>query len=405
MDGTPWTNVFDPAMRSEVAGLLVPMTDELADAVAADSGATREAVRPAVVMALELLTSPIGPDRGLELFREQGAAGARAGIPRAAFLDRFLTAGWVMWDAVCATDRFDARTLASFGSWLLRGLDLVASAVAEGYIAADRELMARRAEARRSFLEEILSSIAPDPAEAARLRRAAMRYGLDVDASYRLIVVAADGDEETEHARADRVGGLIGVAPTVIRSRSGITLPEVLAWHRWIVVLVPAEWSGSERLRQALDHVVGTEWTALVGRPVTGVGALASSLARLTATLRAAERLGHRGWIAGPDDLAVEELLLVDPGLLAAAVGRELGPLLADPRMGDELVETLRVYLESGQNMRETARRLHLANRTIAYRLERVEHLIGQPLEGPIVERLAVALLAYRLGRPDAPSG
>jgi DNA-binding PucR family transcriptional regulator len=260
--------------------------------------------------------------------------------------------------------------------------------------------MARRSEARRAFLEEILGAIAPDPAEAAHLRRAAIRYGLDPDGSYRLIVVSADGDED-EHVRADRIGSLIGVAPAVVRSRgSGISLPEVVAWHRWIVVMAPADWTAAGRLTTALQHVLGDAWSALVGPPVTGIGGLGRSLTRLTGTLRAVERLGDRGWIESPDDLAIEELLLVDPELLGAVVARELGPLLADHRMGDELVETLRVFFESGQNMRETARRMHLANRTIAYRLERVEHLLGRPLEGPTIERLAVALLAYRVGRP-----
>jgi hypothetical protein len=403
MDQVPATGVADAAMRAEITSFLVPLADEITATVIADAGGTTASVRQTIDMVIGLLADPVGMDRGIELFREQGAAGAREGIPRAEFLDRFLTAGWVLWDVVCDAERFDSGTLISFGRWLLRGLDLVAAAIADGYIEADRELMARRTEARRAFLEELLGAVVSDPAEAAHLRRAASRYGLDPDAKYRLVVVAGAGDDEAEHVRADRVGGLIGVPPVVIRSRGDITLPEVVAWHRWIIVLVPADWAGAARLRTALDHVLDDAWTALVGPVVVGVGSLARSLARLTATLRAAERLGYRGWIEGPDDLAVEELLLVDPELLGAVVGRELGPLLADRRLGDQLVETLRVYLESGQNMRETARRMHLANRTIAYRLERIEQLLGQAIEGPAVERLGVALLAYRIGRPDAP--
>ena len=74
--------------------------------------------------------------------------------------------------------------------------------------------------------------------------------------------------------------------------------------------------------------------------------------------------------------------------LLGAAVDRELGAILRDGRMGRELIETLEVYFESGQNMRETGRRLHLAPRTVAYRLERVARLIGHPLDGPTSRRL-----------------
>ena len=78
-------------------------------------------------------------------------------------------------------------------------------------------------------------------------------------------------------------------------------------------------------------------------------------------------------------------------------VHHELGPLLADARMGAELIETLDVYFEAGENMREAARRLHLANRTVAYRLERIETLLGGPLDGTRRERLVVALMARRL--------
>jgi DNA-binding PucR family transcriptional regulator len=78
-------------------------------------------------------------------------------------------------------------------------------------------------------------------------------------------------------------------------------------------------------------------------------------------------------------------------------IGRELGPLLADARMGDELVETLQVFFDAGGNGRETARRLHLADRTIAYRLERAEALLGHGFEGEAGRRLNVALTLWRL--------
>jgi DNA-binding PucR family transcriptional regulator len=55
------------------------------------------------------------------------------------------------------------------------------------------------------------------------------------------------------------------------------------------------------------------------------------------------------------------------------------------------------VYFDSGENMREAARRLHLANRTVAYRLEKIESLLGGPLDDASRRRLAVALLVRRL--------
>ena len=95
--------------------------------------------------------------------------------------------------------------------------------------------------------------------------------------------------------------------------------------------------------------------------------------------------------------LAVERLLLAQRDLAQAAVDHELGPLLRDERLGAELVETPQIYFDSGENMRETARRLHLANRTVAYRLARIEALLGAPIGDAARRRLAVALLVRRL--------
>ena len=97
--------------------------------------------------------------------------------------------------------------------------------------------------------------------------------------------------------------------------------------------------------------------------------------------------------------LGIERLLLGDPDLAATIIERELGALLADPRMGEELVETLQIYFDAGGNRREAARRLHLADRTVAYRLERVEQLLGHGLDGEPGRRLNIALALRRLQR------
>jgi DNA-binding PucR family transcriptional regulator len=191
--------------------------------------------------------------------------------------------------------------------------------------------------------------------------------------------------------------------PAVVdRARAGVALPQVVAWRGQVVVLAKASWAGIGRLREGLAVEAGAEATAVLSPPTAGVERLAPAMARLFETLRTALRLGRLGWIEDPDDLAVERLLLADDALLRTVVERELGPLLADQRMGEELVGTLQVYFDTGENMRAAARRLHIANRTVAYRLERIVALLGHPLDGPSRQRLVVALLAHRIlqGRP-----
>ena len=110
--------------------------------------------------------------------------------------------------------------------------------------------------------------------------------------------------------------------------------------------------------------------------------------------------MGLRGWVPEPAHLAVERLLLAQRELAEAAVDHELGPLLRGRATRPELIETLQVYFDAGENMRETARQLHLANRTVAYRLARIEALLGGPAgrPGPTPAR-------RRAARAPAPAG
>ena len=362
------------------------------------------AVRPAVELTLRLLLEQPGLTKGRAVMRAAGAQAARDGIPAERFLQRFTSATWLVWEAARAHPAADRAVLEMLGETLLRGIDLLVGAVADGYNAVDRETVARDAEMRRGLLEDLLSAAPADPVAAARRRRLAGRYGLDPDDLYRVIAVA-DGRADTEtwlddaaHALGRRVRRPVRGAGT----GSTFPLPQVLAWHGLIVVLAKASWAAEAKLPPHLDDLLGADWVAVAGDAVPGVEEIAATTGRLTLSLRTAVRIGRIGWIDGPDELALEELVTVDDALLGAAVDRELGAILRDGRMGRELIETLDVYFESGQNKRETGRRLHLAPRTVAYRLERVAKLIGHPLDGPTSRRLTIALFAYGMGR--APS-
>jgi hypothetical protein len=371
--------------------------------VAADVGESPETVRPVVELVLRLLLDQPGITKGRAIMRLAGAQAAREGIPAERFLQRFTSTTWMIWEAAREHPSIDQAVLENVGQTLLRGVDVLVGAVADGYNAVDRETVAHDAEMRRALLEDILSNAPDDPVAAARRRRTADRYGLDPDALYRVVVVAdRSGDsnamiEDGAHAlgrrlrRPSRSGG----------PASSFPLPQVVIWRGLVVVLATASWPAADKLPQHLDVLLGQDWVAVAGEPVMGVEGIAATMGRLTLSLRTALRIGREGWIAAPDELALEELVTVDDDLLDAAVNRELGAILADGRMGAELVETLEVYLESGQNMREAGRRLHLAPRTVAYRLERIGRLLGHPLDGAAYRRLSVAVFAYRTRRED----
>ena len=397
--------VDEPAVLEARHGIISAIADNLpslVSAVADDVGETPEAVRPVVELTIRLLLDQPGVTKGRAIMRIAGAQAARNGIPAERLLQRFTSTTWMVWELARTNPDTDRAVLENVGQTLLRGLDLLVGAVADGYNAVDREAVAHDAEMRRALLEDILSTTPADPVAAARRRRVADRYGLDPDEAYRVIAMSnhrgeADASvEDGVHAlgrRLRRPSRASGPAST-------FPLPQVVIWRGLVVVLAKGSWPAEAKLPAHLGELLGGDWVAVAGEPVPGVEGIAATMGRLTLSIRTAVRIGRRGWIATPDELALEELLTVDDALLEAAVVRELGAILADGRMGTDLIETLEVFFDSGQNMRETGRRLHLAPRTVAYRLERIGRLIGRPLDGPTLRRLSVAVFAYRMRQP-----
>jgi hypothetical protein len=388
--------------------------------------------------------------------RAAGAIAARSGMRLVLFLARLAVIRRVVWDRCVDEQRagmLDAETLGEMGRWIFLWTEISSLVVTDGYRAAEREILARDAQARRSALEELLGVVASDALTVARLRRVAGRFGLDPDGRYRLAAIAprqeadptpdrAGIDEGDLELLAGRIGHLLGSAAAGSEGvGAGIRLPMVLPMRGRIVLLAQAGWVGFGRIAAALDGTLGggagrgagaytggagrgaggrtggaarvpsapaagparpSAWVAVGSPVVEGVEAIGGVLADVIDAVRTAEDVGLRGWIPDPGHLAVERLLLAQRDLGEAAVAHELGPLLADDRLGPELIETLQVYFDAGENMREAARRLHLANRTVAYRLEKIEGLLGGPLDDASRRRLAVALLVQRLQGGDA---
>lgn len=373
--------------------------------------------------------------------RAAGGIAARSGMRLVLFLARLAVIRRLVWDR-CVDEqragRLDADALGEMGRWIFLWTEITSLVVTDGYRAAEREILARDAQARRSALEELLGVVASDSVTVSRLRRVATRFGLDPDERYRLAAVAprqeadptpdrAGIDEGDLELLAGRIGHLLGSAAAGTEGAgAGIRLPVVLPMRGRIVLLAQAGWVGFGRITAALDGTLGgpgrsgggmatrsgagmasrharqSAWVAVGSPVVEGVESIAGVLADVVDAVRTAEDVGLRGWIPDPGHLAVERLLLAQRDLGEAAVAHELGPLLADDRLGPELVETLQVYFDAGENMREAARRLHLANRTVAYRLEKIEGLLGGPLDDASRRRLAVALLVRRLQGGDA---
>jgi DNA-binding PucR family transcriptional regulator len=379
----------------EVARDVARGADPSTDEVAAASGAVEW-------LTASLHAGPVPGVRALRALRDEAAAEARAGRPLQPVLDRALSAGWILWGWVAGRGGLTAEGLRALGDALLRTGDAAAAAIAEGHAAAEREIATRSASALRELLDEVLDLAERDEVGRARLARRAAEVGIPVDRPLTVIVADAGRDlVDADPAVVDVARRLVpGVAPVVGDPRAlgaPVPGPVVAATHGRLVVIQPV----STRPVDAVGALaaLGEDWTATTA-PAAGLLGAAAAAREATAALAVARRIGARRAVVAASSLALERALLAEPALLREAVQRELGPLLTATR-GAGLVDTLEAYLAERENVRAAARRLGIAPRTVAYRLERIERLLGGRLDADLRLRLATTLFARRtLGEP-----
>jgi sugar diacid utilization regulator len=160
----------------------------------------------------------------------------------------------------------------------------------------------------------------------------------------------------------------------------------------WLTNPVPFSSSYLESLSELF--AASREVCVAVGVPSQGpAGFRRSHLASVDAyrVARAAQRTGVTGYA----EVGVLALLSADPERTRWFVSEELGKL-ADPGPTlEDLRETALRYLDTGRNLMDTARHLHVHRNTVVYRLAKIERLLGRPLdERPFATQAALTLAA-----------
>lgn len=114
-------------------------------------------------------------------------------------------------------------------------------------------------------------------------------------------------------------------------------------------------------------------------------------------------RTEHQPGLHHVEDVGLRLLLsgLGEGPELSRFVEGELGPLLdAESGRAQDLLETLRAYVDSGFHKARAAGRLHIERRTLYYRLSRIEALLDRRLDEPGTQiRVGVALQGLDLLR------
>ncbi|WP_164877620.1 helix-turn-helix domain-containing protein [Prescottella agglutinans] len=286
---------------------------------------------------------------------------------------------------------------------------LVAMMLMRHWVALDAE-----ARQRGDLLEELLS--APGVGDLPLAAHARSRWGIDLTTPNRLVVVRitapSDSAPSTRNPTPVRRSLLAAAEEFVKRSPVAYLAAE---FDRQLVVLVSdCSTQAASEFAEALRRDVG----AYAADAIVSVAVADSSdtvEGHRDAYRHAVALLNLMGESAEPARTATVEQfglfrLMLDvkrPQDLIQFADRTLRPLRDyDALRRAELVETLRVYLDTECSTSETARRLFLHQNSVSYRLKRISGILGlnSLTEPKVLLPLELALTIDRLIAPSPDS-
>ena len=308
---------------------------------------------------------------------------AQAGVPLDALLQTYRVGQAVCWDAlldaVNAMDDLDdearAEVLRVCTQDLFAYVDAVLPFVADEYTRERDRRLRGREQRRVQGVRNVLDGGDVDSGD----------LGYDLSAVHRGVIAWGSGADAELARLAEALH-----AQLLVIAASGRTM-----WG-WL-----AGGDGSDQ--RALQAAIGSStWRAGVRPPGRGP----DGFRRTHGQARAAHRIGAATGapITHFDDVELECVLLADQNAARAFVTNELSPLDAG-RDGAKLRQTLNAYFTCGFNASAAAAMLNVNDRTIAYRLNNIEQLLGRSVRARQTELQAAIRLERVLAAPGPRAG
>lgn len=258
---------------------------------------------------------------------------------------------------------------------------------------------ARHARAVAQARDDVLADLLRGARSAEDLRRLARHVGLDLSSPHLLVRLPL---HPARSAAACRDGVVAAVGAALGATPSAVAAPGALV----LVVRLPADpgppvLAGVHRaLRGALDAVAAGTGVrrAVVSRVCHDVADYPAAHGETRDVDEIVAGLGGRADVVPVTELSTLRLVVTgDRADVAVRFAQQwLGPLRrSDGATGGDLVETLRRYLESGAQVRATAKALGVHENTVRYRLGRIEHVTGLDLRS--FDALLAAQLAFQV--------
>ena len=163
-------------------------------------------------------------------------------------------------------------------------------------------------------------------------------------------------------------------------------------------VWVWASWRSRDAAMPAFESPPEPGINVAIGTMARGVSGFRQSHLEADQTAELMRSSPAAGAVTRYADVELVVLLSRDAELARNFVLRELGELAVDTPAAHELRETVAAYLACDRSLAKAAELLHVARNTVAYRVKKVEGLIGRDLRERKLELESALRLAQRLG-------
>ena len=316
---------------------------------------------------------------------EESAAAARSGLPWDVLDRTYRLTHQVLWESMfpelvaLKLPRDDqALVLRAASDVLFRYFDQLSTLAGQAYADAQREREGQREHRTARLVKQILDGVA--------VRDVHLGYRL---AQTHVAIVAWGGDPRDEiHSVARR----LGIEMLVIPAGGN---------HVWAWLGLPAGRTSAD-VQEAITAKPGNGFT--LGSPAQGRAGFVVShrQAKLVASLWARKlltpkSLTHEEAVISFDEVAMQVVALENEGTARIFVDHELRRLPGGGPRDRELRDTLVAYSRSGLNARGAGNLLGVAERTVRYRLDRLESLLGAGFRERLPQLVLAATLADAL--------
>jgi len=400
-----WSAVLRPAAveldehAAERSRAVVPyLSDRMPDLVdSAEARETRRASNEAIIRGFaKVLQSGADPADGVSLGSATRALvqdGARRGIPLSALMRSFRLAHAVTARhlyAVLANHAADGEELSLAidlcSAWTFAYADAV-MCLAENLYTSEREHWLRSAAA--SEVETINMILSEQPID---IDVASRRLRHEVRRVHVAAIAWIDTHEEGRDTLALLEAAISDIAAAIGNQRPLIQPVGILSIAAWISTSAAVPSTALDELRFRSATAPGVR--VAIGEPAPGIAGFRTSHIEALHAQRIARLAGrHEGSITRYRDIALCALATANIEHARRFVERELGRLASRDGTTRRLGATVRTYLDENGSRGRTAKRLHIHENTVAYRLRQAEELLGRSVEKRTLElRVALAL-------------